>query len=447
VRIAVTKGAKDENARRDNIEQFGGKAGDAVDLRREAGIVAGRGRPLVEISTRALTQGWADPTDVPLPRAGMLRDITDSSVMEQVFATRRVTRAGLSASTGISKPTISDAVRRLENAGILAETGLQTGRRGRVATFYELAPTAGWVLAVELSPDGLSSNSATLDGEVFDDSYRATPDGGSKLSAALRTILGHAQRVAHDRGPLLVLSLSVANAVDQRNNDIMPLTKSLFPLGMHNTAEIFDTLLGTHLMLDNDVNLAAFAERQAGVARDVENFAYFYLGSDLGLAFYVGDQVIRGAHNVVGAIGKLPVGSGSTTVMQSLIRQGFGRPDGAGLDVKTVRQLLDRASAGDPIAGERINGLCGSLVVPVAAVKAVLDPEIIVLGGQLGRHPYLRKQLTEAAESQLSLDVQLVPGMIEGSGALRGALKRAIIYGRWQLLHHRADAPAELTVG
>jgi predicted NBD/HSP70 family sugar kinase len=443
----VAKGAKDENARRENLEQFGGNTADAVNLRREAGVVAGRGSRLVQISTRALTQVWADPADVHLPRAGMLRDITDGSVMDEVFAIRRVTRAGLSASTGISKPTISDSVRRLEEAGVLTETGQQTGRRGRVATFYELAPAAGWVLAIELNPDSLSSSSATLAGDIFDDGYRVTPDDAGKLASTLRTVLTQAQRAARDHGPLLVLSLSVANPVDQRTNAILPMVNSLFPVGMQNTAEIFDTLGGAHLMLDNDVNLAAFAERQAGVAIDVGNFAYFYLASDLGLAFYVGDQIIRGAHNIVGAIGKLPVGSGSTTVIQSLIRQGFGRPDGAGLDVKTVRQLLDRANAGDPIAGERINGLCGSLVVPVAAVKAVLDPEIIVLGGQLGRHPYLRKQLTEAVENQLSLDVQLVPGMIEGSVSLRGALKRAIIYGRRQLLRHPVQGTAEMTAG
>src|SRR6476661_6140575 len=122
----MTASAKDENAQ------------DAVKRRREAEALSGSGLRLVEISNRALTQAWADPSDAPLPRAGMLRDITDGSVMDQVFSIRRVTRAGLSASTGISKPTISDSVRRLEDAGVLIETGHQTGRRGRIATIYEL---------------------------------------------------------------------------------------------------------------------------------------------------------------------------------------------------------------------------------------------------------------------------------------------------------------------
>ena len=77
--------------------------------------------------------------------------------MHHVFAVGRITRAELSTLTGISKPTISDAVRRLAARGVLVESGLQTGRRGRIATYYELAATSGWVLAVELDQDGLKT--------------------------------------------------------------------------------------------------------------------------------------------------------------------------------------------------------------------------------------------------------------------------------------------------
>ena len=107
---------------------------------------------LREATQGTLGKGSSSNADVQLPRAGILLDITDGLVMEQVFAERQVTRARLSTSTGVSKPTISVSVRRLEAAGVLSETGHQTGHRGRVATFYELASTAGWVLAIEVNP-------------------------------------------------------------------------------------------------------------------------------------------------------------------------------------------------------------------------------------------------------------------------------------------------------
>ena len=93
----------------------------------------------------------------------------------------RITRAELSTSTGISKPTISDAVRRLAARGVLVESGLQTGRRGRIATYYELAATSGWVLAIELDQDGLNTSSSSLAGDVFAESYRPVPPDATQL--------------------------------------------------------------------------------------------------------------------------------------------------------------------------------------------------------------------------------------------------------------------------
>ena len=325
-----------------------------------------------------------------LPRAGLLRDITDTAVLNHVFSVGRITRAELSTLTGISKPTISDAVRRLAARGVLVESGLQTGRRGRIATYYELAATSGWVLAIELDQDGLNTSSSSLAGEVFAESYRPVPPDATQLIGALRTAVNRDRRAAQNRGPLRVLSVSVSNSVDPSRNDIISLPNSPFPEGLINIRRVMDDLGDTVILLENDVNLAAHAERRVGVARDASSFGYLYLGSGLGFAFHLGDQLIRGARGLAGAIGYLPTGPAPAgTVLQALVSQGFGRPDGTALDVRAVRAVLDLARANDPAAGMRIDMFCRTLVVAVAAVHAVNDPELLVLGGPIGKHPWL----------------------------------------------------------
>ena len=192
--------------------------------------------------------------DRALPRAGLLRDITDTAVLNHVFSVGRITRAELSTRTGISKPTISDAVRRLEARGVLAESGLQTGRRGRIATYYELAATSGWVLAIELDQDGLNTSSSSLAGDVFAESYRPVPHDASQLIHALRTAVNRDRRAAQNRGPLRVLSVSVSNSVDPSRNDIISLPNSPFPEGLINIRRVLDDLGDTLIMLENDVD-------------------------------------------------------------------------------------------------------------------------------------------------------------------------------------------------
>src|ERR1700750_593152 len=70
---------------------------------------------------------------------------------------RRLTRAELAAETGISKPTVGESVRRLTEAGLVADTGERTagGRgRGRVGTYYSLADV-GTALVLSMAPEGI----------------------------------------------------------------------------------------------------------------------------------------------------------------------------------------------------------------------------------------------------------------------------------------------------
>ena len=81
------------------------------------------------------------------PSVDLVRSLTDEHVLRALMEHRRLTRAELAVEIGISKPTAGESVRRLTELGLLADTGERTpgGRgRGRVGSYYALAPTVGW---------------------------------------------------------------------------------------------------------------------------------------------------------------------------------------------------------------------------------------------------------------------------------------------------------------
>src|ERR1700733_6800276 len=91
------------------------------------------------------------------PSLELLRSLTDEHVLRSLMQHRRPTRAELSVETGISKPTVGESVRRLTQAGLVADTGERTvgGRgRGRVGSYYALADV-GVALALSIAPDGI----------------------------------------------------------------------------------------------------------------------------------------------------------------------------------------------------------------------------------------------------------------------------------------------------
>src|SRR5690348_12802668 len=105
--------------------------------------------------------------DAPKPSLALLRQITDEAVLRALMDEPRLTRAQLAAVTGLSKPTTSEAVRRLQSAGFVADTGERTNGRGGVGTYYALAQDAGVALAVTIAPEAVVAELVTAAGTLL----------------------------------------------------------------------------------------------------------------------------------------------------------------------------------------------------------------------------------------------------------------------------------------
>jgi len=369
----------------------------------------------------------SDP-DRPLPRLAMLRAMTDRAVLDHVFVHGRTTRAELAATTGISKPTISESVRRLETAGALRATGTdQTGRRGRIATFYELAADAGRVVAAEVNQQGIRTVTTDLTGTVLATGDHAPDD--RPMTAAVRDAVAAAAGAGP--GPVRATAISVANPVDPVTHEVVELPGSPFPEGRLRAGEI-----GRDVLLDNDVNFSALAERREGAAREAKSFAYVYVGAGLGVSLYVGDQLVRGAHGLAGEIGYLD--SSGSTLASALADQGFGRPDAPSLDVDAMLTTLDEAD-GDAVATERLRLLGATLGRAVAAICTIVDPDLVLLGGPAGSRPGLVTEIRRTVRAAAPGPVRVAAGAVADS-ALRGALLSALDHGRDGLVRAVAES-------
>ena len=367
-----------------------------------------------------------------LPQS-VLREATDRRLLDEIIRAGRVTRAELAVATGISKPTVSEAVRRLVGAGLVDASGLQeTGRRGRIGTFYSLGTAAGWVLALEADQAGVEAWSSDLAGGVLHRRHQppGAPGDMPALADALRAAVRDAIATAGDaHGPLRAVGISVANPVHPGTHEVIALPGSPFPEGLFSPGEILGGLVSAPVLVDNDVNLAALAEHRDGAAADAASFAYVYVGAGLGLGLYIGDQLIRGAHGLAGEIGYLPaadITAAPTTLAGELAAEGFGRSDAPSNDVAAVLRLLDRAPADDP-ALLRLGTALGRAI---ASVTAVVDPELILLGGPVGTHHALLPPVLAAFTAVSPSPARLRHGTLGALAPLHGATHLALDQAR-----------------
>ena len=161
--------------------------------------------------------------------------------------------------------------------------------------------------------------------------------------------------------------------------------------------------LGHRVRLENDVNLAALGESAAGCAQGLQNFAFVALGTGIGMGLVLDGRLVRGHRGMAGEIALLPVGdpseSGSHAAGDAVLESEIGS---SGIlatarrlgptQAVTVEQLFAEARDGVPSARAAIAVTADILFKALLAVRSVVDPELIVLGGSIG----LQAEITES---------------------------------------------------
>jgi predicted NBD/HSP70 family sugar kinase len=344
------------------------------------------------------------------PSLELLRSLSDEHVLRALMVHRRATRAELAIATGLSKPTVSESVRRLTAAGVVVDTGERTTGRGRIGTYYGLPDTTGCGLVVSIAPEGIVAETVDVYGDVV-----ARAEAGVSRAPGPGAVARVLARVAGEVAapPVRVAAVSAADPVDRASGRLVELPDSPFLVGALDAPAVLADLVDGPVTVDNDVNWAARAELDRA-----EDFVYVFLGEGVGAAVVSDGEVRRGHAGLAGEIAHLPtVGPGGvampfTDVFAAL---GLHRPGSSAIDVPA---LLAAAARDATDLARAVRGV-------LAAAVALTDPEVVLLGGPWGRDPAL---LTAIAEefARAPRHVPVEVAAVEEEPALTGARETAL---------------------
>jgi predicted NBD/HSP70 family sugar kinase len=329
------------------------------------------------------------------PSLELLRSLTDEHVLRALIQERRLTRAEIAARTGISKPTVSESVKRLIQAGLLADTGERTSGRGRIGTYYGLANGLGVALVVGIAPEGIVAETIDVHGQVVarEVEHVQRPARPEQVTRALRTAARRAG--AASPGPVRLAVVSAADPVERATGRLVHLPDAPFLLGELSPVHALARVVAGPVVVDNDVNWAARAERSAAAPGALDDFAYLYLGEGLGCAVVADGQVRRGHRGLAGEIAHLLVRGPQGRAVhftEVFAELGLRQPQSTAIDVAALLQVV----GGDGAQPRRVRAVLAEATGGVlAALVALADPQLVVIGGSWGTHPAFVEALTE----------------------------------------------------
>ncbi|HKB31173.1 MAG TPA: ROK family transcriptional regulator [Streptosporangiaceae bacterium] len=386
------------------------------------------------------------------PRPGtprLLRELNDRSALELLLTEGPLTRAQLGEHTGLSKVTASQLLARLEERGLVQIAGEQAGGRGPNAALYAVVPSSAYVVGLHVESDVVSAAVADVTGRVLTE-VTVDPNGAEDPVELVRSAVATACRAAGVQvSALRAFVIGSPGVVDPRTGD--PRIAVNLPHWHEGVLAALRGDLQRPVTIENDVNLAAIAERADGAATGVDDFVFIWLGVGVGLATVLDGRLHRGFAGAAGEIGYLPVpgvplpedvwrpytGSlqslvGAAAVHQLAKREGF-EAESAAAGVRAAIAALD---GGDRRGVEFVDELARRVALGLAAVCAVLDPQLVVLGGGVGHAggvPLAERVAARVGQICLS-NPRVVPTAVTESAVLRGAILTAVEQARRELL-------------
>jgi predicted NBD/HSP70 family sugar kinase len=386
----------------------------------------------------------------------LLRELNDRSALELLLMGGPMTRAQLGEHTGLSKVTASQLLARLEERGLVVVAGETAGGRGPNAALYGVVPSTAYVAGLHVERDEVSAGVADITGNVAA-RISVNPSESEDPVALVRSAV---QAACASAGvppeTLRAFVIGTPGVLDPRTGD--PRLAVNLPAWHEGVLDALRSDLRRPVTLENDVNLAAMAEQAVGAAAGVPDFVLVWLGVGLGLATVLGGRVHRGVGGAAGEIGYLPVPGeplpedlrhpatgafqrlvGAQAVLALAESYGFAAPSAAG----AVAAAAAADQAGDTAAGDFLCELAVRVATGVAAVSVVLDPGLVVLGGDVGRAggTALADRVASDVGRYCPARPAVVPTAVDGWPVLRGAILAAVNQARAELLDSVA-APA-----
>ncbi|WP_159941585.1 MULTISPECIES: ROK family transcriptional regulator [unclassified Nocardiopsis] len=320
---------------------------------------------------------------------------TSGHILELIRSGAAASRTEIGRVTGLSRPSVALRVTELINSGLVTEEPGAVSSGGRPPTLLEFNAASGLILTSALGMARSQAAVCDLNGEVL---VRApgSPDMEQGPDATIPWLLEtwSEQIAALGRTPADVRGVGIglpgtvefhAGHADDRpflgkwaGVPLAPLVTERFPVPV---------------MVDNDVNVMALGEHIAGGHGHPGDMVFVKVSTGIGAGLLSGGRLLRGALGAAGEIGHIPVRDGgglpcrcgNTDCLEAVAggRRLLEEAVRQGREVDTLKDLVALAAAADPVAVTLVRSAGRRLGEALAGAVNLLNPEVIVLGGDL----------------------------------------------------------------
>ncbi len=366
-----------------------------------------------------------------------LREANRARIVDAIKKHGGLTQVELAGATGLSPATVSNIVKELSTSGVLHTA--QSIRSGRRAQHVTLAHALGLVVGVHFSTRHLRVALADVANTVVAENHmplakdHRADNELDKVSLLLNDMLESVD-ASHD--DLLAVGIALPAPIDRATGTI---ARSGIMRGWDGVvvAESLERRIKRPVFVDNAANLGALGESRLGAGRGKRNTITLDIGDGIGAGLLLNGQLFRGNHGVAGEFGHTTIRengplcrcgnrgclealAGGPAIMDEL-RDHLGS--------LKLGDVVLQAMAGDARCIRAIADAGRHIGVATANLCNLIDPERVIVGGELSRAgELLLGPMRHAVERSIIVNPDLMPDIVQGQLGVRAATLGAVAY-------------------
>lgn len=333
--------------------------------------------------------------------ATLLRKVNESAILELIREKGPISRSDLARLLRLSPPTITRIVNPLIEAGLVIEGSTGDSKGGRRPIMLTFNSQASLIVGVYVGQNIVGAL-ADLNGEIFERRTLPSLPGEAGVQRLIDFIKELCQAAAPFGAPLRGVGVGIPS-ITVLEDGLITWAPSF---GWRNLPlkQRLQEALDLPVFIENSVNLIALGESWRGAGQGLRNLLCLQLGDGIGAGLILNGQLYRGSHYAAGEVGYIipnerylgqtydnygcleGLAGSSGIVQRAWQRLQTGQPSilaQTELNSLTVEQVLAAASAGDTLAQAVAQETVDYLSIAVANMACIIDPDRIIIGGDL----------------------------------------------------------------
>ncbi|MCX6064520.1 MAG: ROK family transcriptional regulator [Chloroflexi bacterium] len=373
-----------------------------------------------------------------------MRIINQSAVLELLRRETTISRSDIGRKLHISLPTVMRIIDDLLKSNLIVELGEKEYTGGRRKTLLQFNQQDNVVIGIDLGGMTIYAALADIGGNIIADqkfSLGDLADSEAELFILLIQIINDFLEMAKQQGKK-VLGVGIgAPGITRREDGVVIWAPSTrwrnFPL----KKKIQDEFPNLTILVDNDANLAALGEQWFGAGANYRDIFFLALGGGTGGAVILEGMLYRGAHSAAGEVGSSLLskdnlnfvkerygalemsasGNGILAQAHAALKDVLSEAELNAIDLDMIQKAF---VAGETWAVSIVNQLVDAAAVAIVNATALIDPEVVVLYGQVVDAFNQDNFLVDAIEKKITGLPPFIPTIIS---SLLG--KKAVIMG------------------